>query len=141
MHAIVARVIFGCSFYLNLNNQTKTTKNDHACWKCPRINHYSKHQIHHDYNFNKYNPKGEWYKINMCEGYSKNMMTWGKPYYNNWGRSYYNNGGRPCRSVYNLRPLATRGGALSQPHFGLSGRMKLPLPKLGIWSPSGLPNV
>jgi len=30
---------------------------------------------------------------------------------------------------------------LSQPHFGWSGRMKLPLPKLGIWSPPGLPNV
>jgi len=31
--------------------------------------------------------------------------------------------------------------AVSQPHFGRSGRMKLPLPKLGIWSPPGLPNV
>jgi len=50
----------------------------------------------------------------MCEGYSKNMMTWGKPYYNNWGKSYCNNGGRPCRSGYNLRPLATRGGAWYQ---------------------------
>jgi hypothetical protein len=30
---------------------------------------------------------------------------------------------------------------MSQPYFGSSGRMKLPLPKLGIWSPPGLPNV
>jgi len=30
---------------------------------------------------------------------------------------------------------------LSQPYFGWSGRMKLPLPKLEIWSPLGLPNV
>ncbi len=29
---------------------------------------------------------------------------------------------------------------VSQPYFGWSGRMKLPLPKLGIWSPPGLPN-
>jgi hypothetical protein len=28
--------------------------------------------------------------------------------------------------------------ALSQPHFGLSVRMKLTLPKVGIWSPPGL---
>jgi hypothetical protein len=30
---------------------------------------------------------------------------------------------------------------MSQPYFGWSERMKLPLPKLGIWSPLGLLNV
>jgi len=30
---------------------------------------------------------------------------------------------------------------MSQPHFGLSVRMQLTLPKLGIWSLTGLPNV
>ncbi len=30
---------------------------------------------------------------------------------------------------------------MSQPHFGWNGRMKLPLPKLGIWSLPRLPNV
>jgi hypothetical protein len=30
---------------------------------------------------------------------------------------------------------------LSQPHFGLSVRMKLTLPKVGTWSPSGLPEI
>jgi hypothetical protein len=30
---------------------------------------------------------------------------------------------------------------LSQPHFGLSVRMKLTLPKVGTWSPSGLPKT
>jgi len=28
---------------------------------------------------------------------------------------------------------------LSQPHFGQSGRMQLPLPKMETWSPLGLP--
>jgi hypothetical protein len=28
--------------------------------------------------------------------------------------------------------------AMSQPHFGLSVRMKLTLPKVGTWSPPGL---
>jgi len=32
-------------------------------------------------------------------------------------------------------------GTMLQPYFGWSGRMKLPLPKLGTWSPLGLPNV
>jgi len=31
--------------------------------------------------------------------------------------------------------------ALSQPHFGLSVRMKLTLPKVGTWSPPGLPKI
>jgi len=30
---------------------------------------------------------------------------------------------------------------LSQPHFGLSVRMKFTLPKVGTWSPPGLPNT
>jgi hypothetical protein len=30
---------------------------------------------------------------------------------------------------------------LSQPHFGLSVRMKLTLPKVGTWSPPGLPKI
>jgi len=30
---------------------------------------------------------------------------------------------------------------LSQPHFGLSVRMKLTLPKVGTWSPLGLPKT
>jgi hypothetical protein len=30
---------------------------------------------------------------------------------------------------------------LSQPHFGLSVRMKLALPKVGTWSPPGLPKT
>jgi hypothetical protein len=28
-----------------------------------------------------------------------------------------------------------------QPHFGLSVRMKLTLPKVGAWSPLGLPKI
>jgi hypothetical protein len=30
---------------------------------------------------------------------------------------------------------------LSQPHFGLSVRMKFTLPKVGTWSPPGLPKT
>jgi len=30
---------------------------------------------------------------------------------------------------------------LSQPHFGQSGRMQLPLPKVETWSPPGLPKT
>jgi hypothetical protein len=30
---------------------------------------------------------------------------------------------------------------MSQPHFGLSVRMKLTLPKVGTWSPPGLPKI
>jgi hypothetical protein len=30
---------------------------------------------------------------------------------------------------------------VSQPHFGLSVRMKLTLPKVGTWSPPGLPKT
>jgi hypothetical protein len=30
---------------------------------------------------------------------------------------------------------------LSQPHFGLSVRVKPTLPKVGIWSPPGLPKI
>ncbi len=30
---------------------------------------------------------------------------------------------------------------LSQPHFGLSVRMKLTLPKVGTWSPPELPKI
>jgi len=30
---------------------------------------------------------------------------------------------------------------MSQPHFGLSVRMKLTLPKVGTWSPLGLPKI
>ncbi len=30
---------------------------------------------------------------------------------------------------------------VSQPHFGASVRMQLALPKVGIWSPSGLPKI
>ncbi len=30
---------------------------------------------------------------------------------------------------------------MSQPHFGLSVRMKLTLPKMGTWSPPGLPKT
>ncbi len=41
-----------------------------------------------------------------------------------------------CLQLY----LSTRLN-MSQPHFGLSVKMKLTLPKLGIWSPPGLPNV
>jgi hypothetical protein len=37
--------------------------------------------------------------------------------------------------VYNER------GQLSQPHFGLSVRVKPTLPKVGTWSPSGLPKT
>jgi hypothetical protein len=33
------------------------------------------------------------------------------------------------------------GPSLSQPHFGLSVRMKLTLPKVGTLSPSGLPKI
>jgi hypothetical protein len=35
----------------------------------------------------------------------------------------------------NLQPQRQK---LSQPHFGLSVRMKFTLPKVGTWSPSGL---
>jgi hypothetical protein len=31
--------------------------------------------------------------------------------------------------------------SMSQPHFGLSVMMKLTLPKVGIWSPPGLPKT
>jgi hypothetical protein len=44
-------------------------------------------------------------------------------------------------SSWNLVPLPalnTRRGRVSQPHFGLSVRMKLTLPKVGTWSPSRL---
>jgi len=30
---------------------------------------------------------------------------------------------------------------LSQPHFEASGRMRLALPKVGTWSPPGLPQL
>jgi hypothetical protein len=30
---------------------------------------------------------------------------------------------------------------MSQPHFGLSVRMRLTLPKVGTWSPLGLPKI
>jgi hypothetical protein len=30
---------------------------------------------------------------------------------------------------------------MSQPHFGLSVKMKFTLPKMGTWSPSGLPKI
>jgi hypothetical protein len=30
---------------------------------------------------------------------------------------------------------------MSQPHFGLSVKMKLTLPKVGTWSPPGLPKI
>jgi hypothetical protein len=30
---------------------------------------------------------------------------------------------------------------VSQPHFGQSGRMQLPLPKVKTWSPPGLPKI
>ncbi len=46
-----------------------------------------------------------------------------------------------CISVSNSSFVNLKRDALSQPHFGWSGRMKLPFPKLEIWSPSGLPNV
>jgi hypothetical protein len=34
-----------------------------------------------------------------------------------------------------------RTKVLSQPHFGLSVRMKLTLPKVGTWGPPGLPKT
>jgi hypothetical protein len=33
------------------------------------------------------------------------------------------------------------GGSMSQPHFGQSVRMRLTLPKVGTWSPPGLPQL
>jgi hypothetical protein len=36
---------------------------------------------------------------------------------------------------------ADLGVFLSQPHFGLSVRMKFTLPKVGTWSPPGLPKT
>ncbi len=35
----------------------------------------------------------------------------------------------------------THSCRMSQPHFGLSVRMKLTLPKVGTWSPPGLPKT
>jgi hypothetical protein len=35
----------------------------------------------------------------------------------------------------------SKQATMSQPHFEASVRMKLTLPKVGIWSPSGLPQL
>jgi hypothetical protein len=37
--------------------------------------------------------------------------------------------------------LMNIGSTLSQPHFGLSVRVKPTLPKVGTWSPPGLPKT
>jgi len=48
---------------------------------------------------------------------------------------------KDCKHAKNENVFSCKGKNLSQPHFRLSVRMKLTLPKLGIWSPPGLPNV
>jgi hypothetical protein len=40
-----------------------------------------------------------------------------------------------------LQKLKLCFSKVSQPHFGLSVRMKLTLPKVGTWSPPGLPKT
>ncbi len=45
------------------------------------------------------------------------------------------------KMVHNLKDknsIFDKFDQVSQPHFGLSGRMKLTLPKVGTWSPLGL---
>jgi hypothetical protein len=51
--------------------------------------------------------------------------------------SIMNNSKGACNCMTSLE--LTR--KLSQPHFGLSVRMKLTLPKVGTWSPSRLPKT
>ncbi len=41
-------------------------------------------------------------------------------------------------TLLNLQHFEGRRACLSQPHFGLSVRMRLTLPKVGKWSPPGL---
>jgi len=40
--------------------------------------------------------------------------------------------------IITTKKLKKIGHNMSQPHFGLSVRMKLTLPKVGTWSPPGL---
>ncbi len=42
--------------------------------------------------------------------------------------------------IWELHPKITTWG-MSQPHFGLSVRVKPTLPKVGTWSPPGLPKT
>jgi hypothetical protein len=44
----------------------------------------------------------------------------------------------PSIKLQGERATTSHFDNVSQPHFGLSVRMKLTLPKVGTWSPSGL---
>jgi hypothetical protein len=43
-----------------------------------------------------------------------------------------------CKSYRTMSKCSGDGWIMSQPHFGLSVKMKFTLPKVGIWSPPGL---
>jgi hypothetical protein len=40
-----------------------------------------------------------------------------------------------------LQSLRRKADSMSQPHFEASVRMRLTLPKVGIWSPPGFPQL